>query len=80
MKFLKRFFEGVQKDLRIFFFMLLLLEIYRALFIVIMQDYMEAETTQSQIWLALWTGLRLSLKTAGIVTAFSFLSLELLRR
>ena len=78
MKFLKRLFDGVQRDLRIFLFMLLLLEIYRAVFIVTMQDYMSAETTQAQIWTALWAGLRLSLKTAGIVTAFSFVFVTLL--
>ena len=77
MKFLKRFFDGVQRDLRIFFFMLLLLEIYRALFIVTMSNYMDAGTTQADIWTALWTGLRLSLKTAGAVTLLSFVLVTL---
>ena len=77
MKILKRIFEGVQKDLRLFFFMLLLLEIYRVIFIAAMQDYMNADTTQSQIFVALWTGLRLSLKTAGAVTAVSFVFVTL---
>lgn len=77
MKFLRRFFEGVQRDLRLFLFILLLLEIYRVLFIATMQNYMDADTTQSQIWLALWTGLRLSLKTAGAVTLFSFVFVTL---
>ena len=72
MKFLKRFFDGIQRDLRIFLFILLLLEIYRALFIVTMSNYMDANTTQADIWTALFTGLRLSLKTAGFVTLFSF--------
>ena len=78
MVFLKRFFEGVQRDLRIFIFILLLLEIYRAVFIVTMQGYMDAGTPQAQIWTALWTGLRLSLKTAALVTAFSFVFVTLL--
>lgn len=77
MKFLKRFFDGVQRDLRIFFFILLLLEIYRALFIVTMSSYMDAHTSQAEIWTALWTGLRLSLKTAGAVTAVSFVFVTL---
>lgn len=73
MKFLKRFFDGVQRDLRIFLFILLLLEIYRATFIFFMSDYMNSDTDSAQIFSALWTGLRLSLKTAGAVTAVSFL-------
>ena len=77
MNFLKRIFEGIQKDLRLFIFILLLLEIYRAVFIVAMQGNMETGTTQAQIWTALWTGLRLSLKTAALVTAFSFVFVTL---
>ena len=69
MSFLTRFFDGVQRDLRIFFFVLILLEIYRAAFIWLMADYMAAGTTSEQIETALWAGLRLSLKTAGAVTA-----------
>ena len=69
MSFLTRFFDGVQRDLRIFFFVLILLEIYRAAFMWLMSDYMAAGTTSEQIETALWAGLRLSLKTAGAVTA-----------
>lgn len=72
MKFLKRFFDGIQRDLRIFFFILLLLEIYRAIFIFTMTGYMNADTDSTQIFWTLWLGLRLSLKTAGVVAAVSF--------
>lgn len=72
MKFLKRFFDGIQRDLRIFLFILVLLEIYRAVFIFTMFDYMDPNTDNAQIFSALWTGLRLSLKTAGAVTLFPF--------
>lgn len=72
MKFLNRIFEGVQKDFRLFIFLLALLEIYRALFIWLMSDYISPESTSEQIQTALWTGLRLSLKTAGFFTAISF--------
>ncbi len=72
MKFLERFFDGVQRDLRLFLFLLILLEIYRAAFIFFMADYLEPETTSEQISAALWTGLRLSLKTAGFITAIPF--------
>ena len=71
MKF-KKFFEGVQKDFRLFVFLLILLEIHRALFIWLMSDYMDANSTSEEIKTALFVGLRLSLKTAGFITAFSF--------
>lgn len=72
MKFLKRFFDGIQRDARLFLFILILLEIYRALFILIMSSYMSDDTATSQIVIALFAGLRLSLKTAGAVTLISF--------
>ncbi len=78
MKFFKRFFSGTQRDLRIFFFILILLEIYRALFIFRMSDYIGVSTDSSQIWLALFAGLRISLKSAGVVTLFSFVFVTLL--
>jgi len=71
-KFLKRFFDGVQRDLRLFVFVLILLEIYRGLFIWLMSNYLAAETGSAQIAAALFAGLRLSLKTAGAVTLISF--------
>lgn len=78
MKYLRRFFDGIQRDLRIFLFILLLLEIYRAVFMLIMSNYISDTTDVEQIYSALWTGLRLSLKTAGAVTAFSFLFVSIL--
>ena len=69
---LKRIWDGVQKDFRLFVFILILLEIYRAVFIWLMSDYISENSTSEQIYITLWTGLRLSLKTAGIVTAISF--------
>ncbi len=72
MKFLKRFFDGIQRDLRLFAFVLILLEIYRGLFIFVMSNYISAESGAVQIFSALFAGLRLSLKTAGAVTLVSF--------
>mgnify|MGYP002622188871 CR=1 FL=1 len=69
---LKKFWDNVQRDFRLFIFILILLEIYRALFIWIMSDYIAEDSTAAQIQTALFEGLRLSLKTAGIVTAISF--------
>ncbi|MBR4903038.1 MAG: LTA synthase family protein, partial [Selenomonadaceae bacterium] len=73
MKFLKRFFNGVQRDLRLFLFILLLLEVYRGLFMFLMSDYMGETTGAAQIATAMFTGLRLSLKTAGAVTLIPFI-------
>ena len=72
MKFLKRFFDGVQRDARLFLFVLILLEVYRGLFIIFMSAYMSDESGASQIFSAMFAGLRLSLKTAGAVTLISF--------
>ena len=74
---LNRFWENIQKDFRLFIFILVLLCLYRVLFIWLMSDYMAENTTSAQISAALWTGLRLSLKTAGMVTAFSFVFVTL---
>ena len=72
MKFLERFFDGVQRDLRLFLFVLILLEIYRGLFIFFMSNYMSVESGAAQIATAMFAGLRLSLKTAGAITLISF--------
>ncbi len=69
MKLLKRMFEGIQRDARIFLFILILLEIYRAIFIFWFSDEI---TNSAQIPAALWTGLKLSMKTAGAVALISF--------
>ena len=73
MKFLKRFFDGIQRDLRLFVFVLILLEVYRGLFIFVMSNYISAESGSAQIFSAMWAGLRLSLKTAGAITLISFI-------
>ena len=77
MKFLKRFFEGVQRDARLFLFVLIMLEVYRGLFIVFMSGYMNEDSGAAQIFSAMFTGLRLSLKTAGAVTLISFVFVTL---
>ncbi|MBR2774563.1 MAG: sulfatase-like hydrolase/transferase [Selenomonadaceae bacterium] len=77
LKFLKRFFEGVQRDARLFLFVLILLEVYRGLFILFMSSYMSEDSGAGQIVSAIFTGLRLSLKTAGAVTLISFVLVTL---
>ena len=78
MKFLKRFFDGIQRDFRLFIFLLLLLEVYRGLFMWSMSSYMSPDTQSSEVALAMFTGLRLSLKTAGIVTLLSFVLVSII--
>lgn len=78
MKFLKRFFDGVQRDLRLFLFVLILLEFYRGAFIFFMSNYMSADSGTAQIATAMFTGLRLSLKTAGAVTLISFVAVTII--
>lgn len=73
MTFLKKFFDGIQRDLRLFVFVLILLEVYRGLFIFFMSNYMSPESGAAAIVTAMFAGLRLSLKTAGVVTLLSFL-------
>lgn len=74
---LKKFWDGIQKDFRLFLFAVVLLELYRAIFIWLMADYISANSTSEQIYAVLLAGLRLSLKTAGVVTAISFVAVTI---
>ena len=78
MKYLKRFFDGIQRDFRLFVFILMLLEVYRGLFMWSMSSYMSPDTQTSEVAMAMFTGLRLSLKTAGAVTLLSFVFVTLI--
>ena len=69
---LAAFYDAAQRDLKLFAFILLTLCIYRAYFMLYMAGYMMPATTLDDIVLALVTGARLSLKTAGIVTLIGF--------
>lgn len=75
-----RFFDAIQCDLRLFAFILLTLCAYRAYFMFAMAGYIAPETSNADIGLALFTGLRLSLKTAGWIAlpSFAFCSLPVL--
>ena len=63
--------ENALKDFRLFFYIWLLLNLYRVIFMWIMQDYMDA-ANQADVIKSLTSGAALSLKTAGFVTLFSF--------
>lgn len=70
---LKQFFHDIQQDLKLFFFVLLLLCLYRAIFLWVFSGYMDSSVAMGDVALANLTGLRLSLKTAGWVAAPAFL-------
>ena len=74
------FYDAVQRDIKLFAFILLTLCVYRAYFMFYMAGYLSPSTGTDDVLLALLTGLRLSLKTAGAVTlpAFVLCSLPLL--
>ena len=64
---LEKYFRNIQQDLKLFFFVLALLCLYRVLFMWWMSAYMGEGAGGDAVALALWAGLRLSLKTAGAV-------------
>ena len=74
------FYDAVQRDIKLFAFILLTLCVYRAYFMSYMAGYLSPSAGTDDVLLALLTGLRLSLKTAGAVTlpAFVLCSLPLL--
>ena len=74
------FYDAVQRDIKLFAFILLTLCVYRAYFMFSMAGYLSPSAGTDDVLLALLTGLRLSLKTAGAVTlpAFVLCSLPLL--
>ncbi|MCI6086629.1 MAG: LTA synthase family protein, partial [Selenomonas sp.] len=67
------FFASVQRDLRLFLFMLALVCVYRVIFMAALSNFLASGTPVAEILLANFVGLRLSLKTAGWCAAFAFL-------
>lgn len=74
---LESFWNNIQRDLRLFIFILLLVCLYRALFMLIMHSYINPVTEMHEIFLANWMGMRLSLKTAGGAALVTFVFLTL---
>lgn len=69
MKYFARFFEGLQQDIKAFVFWCFIFSLYRAIFIFIYHDSLHGDIT-GEILTAMFLGLRLSLKTAGIIMLF----------
>ena len=70
---LSKFYDNIQRDLKLFAFLLVLLCLYRIVFMVLMSSYMADGTSFSALVQANGTGLRLSLKSAAGMMAVSFL-------
>ena len=68
---LRKYWQNIQLDLRLFALILLVITLYRIVFMWQMSGYM-SEGGAAEIPTALWAGLRLSLKTAGGVALLSF--------
>ena len=69
----KKIIETCEHGLLIFVFFLLIFSIFRMIFIAILHDYM-SNSNLNDILIALWTGLRLSCQTSGILTLIILLA------
>ena len=74
---LEKYFRNIQQDLKLFGFVLLLLCLYRVIFMGMLANFMGSDTGISDILQANWTGLRLSLKSAGGFALLSFVFVTL---
>ncbi len=70
----QKFYELIQQDIKLFIYLLALLMLFRIGFIGIMQAYLGGSTNWADILLALYYGLKLSLKSAGLLAVTSFSS------
>jgi phosphoglycerol transferase MdoB-like AlkP superfamily enzyme len=61
------FYVFMKRELKVFFFYLVVLSLFRIVFILWMHDYMGAATGLTDVALALWRGLRLSFQSAGVL-------------
>lgn len=77
MKRWQQFIYGVQQDAKLYGYMLLVFSLLRLLFIAIMYQYANAPLTIIDIGEMLYHGLRLSLKSAGVIAALSWLVVTL---
>ena len=55
----------MKRELRVFCFYLVVLSLFRIVFILGMRDYMGADTGAADVAAALWRGLRLSCQSAA---------------
>ncbi len=67
------FFREIQQDFKLYIYMLGVFSIFRIGFIVVLHTYLNSNTTLQDILIVLYYGLRISLKSAGVITLLSFL-------
>lgn len=72
------FFDGWRLGLLLYLFFWLLLALFRVLFIVGMTEYLTSGVAMADIFSALWQGMKLSMKTAGLLTIMVWLPTFLL--
>lgn len=70
MKYFSRFFYGLQQDFKAFLYWCLVFSVFRAIFILCYVEQLQGDTF-SEVLASMWLGLRLSLKTAGIIMLIS---------
>ena len=77
---MEMFWHNIQRDLCLFLFILMLVCLYRGIFMAILHAYIASSTPLTEVWLANWMGMRLSLKTAGgtALVAFVFATIPAL--
>lgn len=69
----ERFYENIQQDLKLLLFLLGGICLFRVGFVVFMHGYISEATVFSDILTAFYYGLRISLKSAGLLALLSFL-------
>lgn len=69
----RKIYGVIQQDLKLFIYMLALFMLFRIGFIAIMREYLGSSTSYADILMALYYGLKISLKSAGLLAAVSFI-------
>lgn len=72
MLYWEKFYRNIQQDFKLYLFILILFCAYRMSFIAVMNGYLSNESTYKDIVVALYYGLRISLKSAAILVMPSF--------
>lgn len=68
----EQFYKDIQQDLKLYLFLLILFTLYRIGFITVLNNNLSDMTTLKDIAIALFYGLRISLKSAGMAALISF--------
>lgn len=69
---LRLFFHNLQQDLKVFLCLLILLELFRMVFVAYFASAIAPTTPRWEIGLALWMGFRISMKSAGAIALLGF--------